>query len=288
MERPKFITDTKGNFYLAFDTALVSGYLPIPIPKLDPVLRWHGPKINLEEEWYPATTFMADYVKHEVVLRFFLSADKQSKIIIRPYTQIYGTGMHVEEAPTKEDYEETAALGLTDIGTVHSHCTAKAFASGIDTRDEEKWPGGLHMTVGNLDEKQYDLHARFAWDVPGEMFEGKVVRAAERTLQTPNLLDWFEMPQHAEHFLVHEPQVQESILYYLIGKPLKAPYPDWWKEKLVQPPPKQYGPPPMRWQGDPGWSGQDFFGDPHRNPPSMVDPPQPTPKRGGGKGQKKP
>ena len=291
MANPQFITDGKGGFYLAFQTNWVSGYLPVPIPKLIPILRWHGPKINLETEWYPATTFMADYLKHEVVLRLFVTAN-QSEIVIRPLTQLYGTGMRIVEAPTKEDYEEISALGLTDIGTVHSHCTSKAFASGIDKKDEEEWPGGLHLTVGNLDESRYDLHARFAWDVPGEEKDGKVVRTSTRTLQTPALEDWFELPAHAQAFVGYEPSLADSILEYLITKPVIAPYPAWWKDKLVAPPPKPLTGPisgpssVMNWEGDRGWTGVDFFGGTGGMHEGMVDPPQPP--RGNRRPSKRP
>jgi hypothetical protein len=236
MEPTNYISDEKGNFYVPFQTDLITGYLPVELPKIkSPVLRWRGPKINVETEWYPVTSFMYDYQKHEVILRLFATADKQS-IVIRPFTQYYGTGMSVTEAPSEEDLKEVNALGLTDIGTVHSHCTAKAFASGIDNKDEANWPGGLHLTVGNLDEKQYDLHARFTWDIPGAEENGKIVRKAQRLHQTPHLRDWFVMPEHVDRFLAEEEELERDIVNYILVKPADSPYPDWWKEKLIDPP----------------------------------------------------
>lgn len=284
MSVPEFITDSKGNFYLSFQSELVSGYLPVPIPKGNPVLRWHGPKIDIEKEWYPATFFMFEHLKHEVVLRLFCTPDRK-EIVVRPFTQIYGTGMHVKEQPTKEDYEEIAALGWTDIGTLHSHCTTKAFASGTDTHDEANWPGGLHITVGELDEDRYDIHSRFAWDVPGQELNGQVVRKAERTLQNPALVDWFSLPPYAAEFIRNEPELEESIIGYLLTKPMIAPYPAWWNEKLIAPPPPPADKniPRQNWEK----GTVDMFGNvysPDRFPdydPAFFEPPPPqapTPK----------
>lgn len=233
MRIPNYFVDKKGNFYTPFRTDLVSGFLPTRLPEITaPALRWHGPKIDLEKQWYPATTFMRDFIDHEVVLRLFVTADKK-EIIIRPLTQLYGTGMSIKEEPTITEQEQIATLGLIDIGSVHSHCNMKAFASGVDSKDEKDWPGGLHLTVGDLDEERYDLHARFCWDLVGQEVNGRVIRKAQRLVQNCAYRDWFKLPQHVEYFLDQEEELSQDIAHYLLVKAVLAEYPDWWKEKLV-------------------------------------------------------
>jgi hypothetical protein len=226
-----FVTDGK-EFFVLFNTPLVRGYMPVPIPKADPVLRWSGPKIDLVKSWYPALRFMQVYANHEVVLRFFMSRNKET-IHIFPLTQIYGTGMSVKEEITKEERDWWAGEGMIEAGTLHSHCTSPAFASGTD-KDDEKNRDGLHLTVGKLKSDQFDLHSRMVWTVPGEEKDGKVIRASSVTVQKPNLMDWFIFPSHIETFIAMEPELEESVVKYVLCKPpgKTIGYPKSWDEKL--------------------------------------------------------
>ena len=235
MNDPEFITDGK-EFFVFFNTPMVRGYMPVPIPKADPILHWHGPKIDLVTAWFPALKFMADYVEHEVVLRLFMTRDKK-EILIFPLTQIYGTGMSVKEDILKEEREWWAQEGLIEAGTLHSHCNGGAFASSTDTNDERN-RDGLHLTVGKLKADQYDLHARMVWTVPGEERDGKLIRASAVTVQQPDLRDWFIFPQHVETFMSLEPELEDSVVKYMLCKPpgKEVTYPPLWKTKLLQRP----------------------------------------------------
>lgn len=228
-----FITDGK-EFFVGFETPLVSGYLPVPIPKADPVLNWHGPKIHLLNSWYPALKFMAEHVEHEVVLRLFMTRARD-EIIIFPLSQIYGTGMSVKEEITKEEREWWGSEGLIEAGTMHSHCNSGAFASGTD-KDDERNRDGLHVTIGKLKGTEYDLHARMTWTIPGEERDGKLVRASMTTSQKPNLRDWFTLPDHVEAFITAEPELEESVIKYVLCKPptWTTNYPAEWKDKLIR------------------------------------------------------
>lgn len=44
-------------------------------------------------------------------------------------------------------------------GTIHSHCTSSAFMSGTDEADEIK-QNGIHITVGHINSKEYQIHYR--------------------------------------------------------------------------------------------------------------------------------
>lgn len=230
-DEPQFITDGK-EFFVAFESSLVSGYMPVPIPKAEPFMHWNGPKIDLVKSWYPALSFMRKYVEHEVVLRLFMTRDK-SEIIIFPLTQIYGTGMSVKEDITKEERESWAASGLIESGTMHSHCNSAAFASATDTHDEDR-RDGLHITIGKLKSDQYDIHARMVWTIPGEEKDGKLIRASITTTQKPVLSEWFIMPGHVLTFIDKEPELHDSVIKYMVTKPFKASYPPEWDAKLIR------------------------------------------------------
>jgi hypothetical protein len=253
----KFITDGK-DFYISFTSPMVSGFIPVPIPKGDPVLRWYGPKIDLLDQWYPALRFMADHADHEVILRLFMTRERD-RIVIFPLTQIYGTGMSVKEDITTEEREKWAQEGLLEAGTMHSHCNMNAFQSGTD-KDDESHRDGLHVTIGKLKEDAFDLHARMTWTLVGEERDGKLIRASQIIRQKPELRDWFILPQVAEEFMAAEPILEAAILKYLLTKPPGKvfAYPTEWNTKLIrrQGPPVLGVPPPssdMRWQGTMMW-----------------------------------
>jgi hypothetical protein len=249
-----FITDGKGGFYTLFESPLVTGYMPVPIPKGEITLRWHGPRIHLERSWWPALKFMEEHVAHEVVLRLFISADK-SEIVIFPLSQIYGTGMSIKEEISNEEREAWAKEGLIEAGTVHSHCEGGAFQSSTDKHDEAA-RDGLHLTVGKLKSDQFDIHSRMTWTIPGEEKDGKVIRASIRTSQAPNLADWFTFPDHVLAFIACEPELERDVIKYVLTKPPHdgVLYPKQWKEKLIAWSPSQYHQQPLSMIDDiPEW-----------------------------------
>jgi len=230
-----FITDGK-EFFIRFETPLVRGYMPVPIPKGDPVLHWNGPKIDLIRSWYPALKFMQDHLQHEVILRFFMPRDR-SEILVFPLSQIYGTGMTVKEEISKEEREWWAVEGMIEAGSVHSHCKSAAFASGTDTHDE-KTRDGLHLTVGKLGNEEFDLHSRMVWTIPGEEKDGKLIRASATTVQKPDLSEWFLFPDYVNTFLALEPEIANGVIKYLLCKPpgKDVTYPKPWDAKLIERP----------------------------------------------------
>jgi len=82
------------------------------------------------------------------------------------FPQRGNTGMaSVELADTSpERTAQRAQFSDTDgwmpFGTVHHHCGGGAFQSGTD-KDNEVHQDGIHITVGKIGMKQYDIHSRF-------------------------------------------------------------------------------------------------------------------------------
>ena len=70
-------------------------------------------------------------------------------------------GMTVRADPDDPRYnKEREAYPDLQFGTLHHHCTMGAFQSGTDLSDEEDREG-LHFTIGKVNTKEHDLHARF-------------------------------------------------------------------------------------------------------------------------------
>lgn len=52
-----------------------------------------------------------------------------------------------------EELKTFYSEGFMDIGTIHSHADFSAFHSGTDISDEENASSGIHITIGNLNDK---------------------------------------------------------------------------------------------------------------------------------------
>jgi hypothetical protein len=124
--------------------------------------KWTGPKLT-EGQWDEMLTFFKwayDTEKSEAQVRLFVHPTLGWKIWAFP--QKGGTGMTTLEIDNEDFKLQRAAIGegYIPFGTVHSHCAAPAFQSGVDTHDE-KSVDGLHITVGDLDKKDgYSIHCR--------------------------------------------------------------------------------------------------------------------------------
>src|SRR5208282_1810415 len=120
----------------------------------------------------------------EGVLRFFKwtyqdsKSESQVRLFVHPvhgwmahaFPQKGGTGLTTKEIESEDAKAQRAAIpeGYTAFGTVHHHCAINAFQSGVDLEDESA-VDGLHITVGNVDKEQMDLHCRLY--VKGNKFE---------------------------------------------------------------------------------------------------------------------
>jgi hypothetical protein len=83
-------------------------------------------------------------------------------------------GMTVKLLEDDGDYKEQRKMfgnGWVMAGSIHHHCTAKAFQSGTDSADE-KDKEGVHVTIGDVLNKTVDLHVRKVLN--GEMMETKM------------------------------------------------------------------------------------------------------------------
>jgi hypothetical protein len=193
-------------------------------------MTWKGPKIP-QEVWYAITSFFKwtyDTTKSESQVRLYVSPTHQTwKAWAFP--QEAETGMSARELPNEDAQRQRQELALNPpewfyFGTVHHHCGMSAFQSGTD-EENEKNQDGLHITVGNLDKPQYDIHARF-------------YRKTMKFEKTLNLSLFFDIgdvlvtwPEMFKNYMPKDIEHQTAIK--LMGKPVTVEFPDQWKANLV-------------------------------------------------------
>ena len=171
-EKPKFFVDDKGVVYVAQETEYTQ-YLqklrnedqPIPLGQAQ-LCAWRKSKIP-----YALWVQIRDFLQ-------WTQAVKRSEGMVTLYTnQLFtewrahaypqkGQGLHVELKQDTPEYREQRALfgdEWVEFGSVHHHCTASAFQSGVDSADETDREG-IHITIGNLDKPLLSWHARIVID----------------------------------------------------------------------------------------------------------------------------
>lgn len=124
-----------------------------------------GPKIP-EKEWREVLAFLKwvnDTTSSEAQVRAYVNV-RLNTWKFWAYPQEAKTGMSAKELDTDQAKEQRRQFkdseGWIYFGTIHSHCSSSAFQSGVDEANESN-QDGLHVTVGKLKDKHYDLHVRF-------------------------------------------------------------------------------------------------------------------------------
>lgn len=156
--------------------------------------------------------------RDEAMVTFFFNA-KENKWAAEIFPQ-RGRGMTVELLEKDSEYTTLRAKygkDWTQCGSVHHHCTMKAFMSGTDA-DDERDRDGVHITLGEITDAEIDTHIRVS-------FNG--------TLFNSTLQDWIEMP--AWYFLL-PPYVTKhlEIDHFALTLPDNVSFPDEWKARLRQ------------------------------------------------------
>ena len=210
-------------------------------------LDYTGPKLS-PELWAQIVGFMEwSYAEHksEAQLRLYVDLEDKQWVAWAFPQEIEAHGLHSKEvsgiAFDKQREELPHAQNLIPYGTVHHPCGIGASQSGTDHADESN-QDGLHITIGNMDKPEHDIHARIAmngtcykvdlsafWDI-GQI-SGNI---------PPNL-----GPVIAEYQMLHT-------------KP-STDFPEQWKKNMVKERPFSHiysgmGTYAHDWQGANGWS----------------------------------
>lgn len=129
-------------------------------------ISWNGPKMPVEM-WQQILSYFKwcyDTTRSECQVRLYVSP-VHNTWRAWAFPQEAKTGMTARELDDEDARTQRANLNMNPpewyyFGTVHHHCGATAFQSGTDEQNE-KDQDGLHITIGKVDEKLHDIHARF-------------------------------------------------------------------------------------------------------------------------------
>lgn len=196
------------------------------IEKTSASLTWVGPTIP-KEEWQRVLAFFQwtyDTYKSESQVRLYVNVQEQTWAAWA-YPQEAKSGMSAREVVNDESKKQREQFDATWLyfGTVHHHCSMSAFQSGVDL-ENEKGQDGIHITVGKMDEKVYDIHARFYRK--GLCFE-------------PDL-SWFwdtgdimaECPVQFQKFLPKD--IRSITARRQMCEPSTVPFPEIWKLNMIE------------------------------------------------------
>lgn len=174
---------------------------------------------------------LIDFETYQKIINFFLwtyqgwQGESQVRLWYNTETKEWATYPMPQEitkgsmATTDSYCEEVSKLfppPWIDFGTGHHHCSAGAFASGQDIKNEQN-QDGFHFTIGNLDKNKLDLHARFSWS--GQLF-----------------------PCHISDFVAGPEWLQEApdnTYYQMLDIMLRTPpecpdFPKQWKQQVTE------------------------------------------------------
>ena len=209
-----------------------------------PEMRWGGAKIPAEV-WQEIVAFfqwsLAE-TQSETQVRLLFNPDT-GQWKAHAFPQKYGTGMTTKELPDDPSYtsqvNEQMADGFIKFGTVHHHCTARAFQSGTDSADEKEM--GVHVTLGNIGSNRHSIHARVSLTIPGTLgSDGKFLTAARHAYYHAVLCDWFDVPCASASF---PDEIREKITEWILCTPVDgATFPAQWATNLIKEPVKTWEP----------------------------------------------
>lgn len=241
-----------------FKDDLFEGFAPIvpPVPTGDPWITFIGtpmlidpPKDKMGQglSWREVQAFFQwvyDTSKSEAQVRCYLNQEKKMWRFWA-FPQQEGTGMTTQEIPEQCDTEcQKVGLhstkGWIEGGSIHSHCSATAWQSSVDSSNEQT-KNGVHITIGKVDKVEHDLHGRVSF------------RGVFYDIMWSN---WFLMPEGLDGlpFKFHE-----SVMQYFLAQapPDDYPFPKEWKDNIIK---KVYSPRPYQIeQGESRYGGSPAF-----------------------------
>lgn len=236
---PKYVVHN-GRVHSRFEHRHLVGYraeeTTIPVVTTLPCLRWQGKKIPIAL-WREVLAFFKWSYKEtrsETQVRIFHNFTT-GEWKFHAFPQEKGTGMTTRELPDHPNRAEDEKVfeGWEVWGTVHHHCAMAAFQSSTDRGNEES-QAGLHITVGNMDKLEHDIHSRVTVVLPGELdAKGELVRAAEKVFYDTDLYSWFELPPEMQNCPA---ALRITVLkYYLVTAAADdETFPQRWKDNVIE------------------------------------------------------
>ena len=166
--------------YESQEHELFSSFQPIETVKQEPSIKWKKSPISMDmwEDIKNICAFTNKEHNSECLIRLYYSPEKD--MWAPGFFKQKMSFMTVKDEFDIEEKERQAPSieGFVEAGSVHHHCGSGAFQSKTDEDDEQN-SNGLHITIGKMNDKKYELHSRFS---------------QEGTFLSPNMLSFFEQP----------------------------------------------------------------------------------------------
>ena len=209
----------KDTVYETVESEYYTGHQPVEIIKGEPNLSWKGGKIPIDE-WNKILAFFKwsyDETHSETQVRLLYNPT-ENKWAAWAFPQEHGTGMTTKEIDgVDKDNQRERFSGYIVNGTVHHHCSSSAFQSGTD-KDNEQSQDGVHITIGNMNEQKYDIHAR-------------VCRS--NAMYSCSYNEWFDYPEEWTTILPKK-FINEAVKEVLVTPPSEPSFPEEWKSNLIK------------------------------------------------------
>lgn len=214
--------DTNGLVLVPEENDLYTGWRPSLEYKLMKTAKFHWKRAKIPfVMWEQVVCFLRwSQRKHkdEAMVTFFYNT-KDDKWAVEVFPQC-GRGMTVDLLEKDPEYAVLRAKYSTDwvqCGSVHHHCTMKAFMSGTDQADE-KDRDGVHITLGEMTDPEVDTHIRVSFD---------------GTMYNSCLFDWIQQPDWMELLPAYMLDVtnMEELIFAL---PDNVEFPEEWKARCRQ------------------------------------------------------
>lgn len=213
MKKPKHIIHDNTVYELS-ESELFSNYkkLSVPVKKPDP--EWLGPKIPWDMWCELVAWCQVTQEKFKSEALAFLFFDIEKKKWSHWYPPQITQGMTVQADDDSEEYRlQRKHFPDLQFGSLHHHCTAKAFASGTDQSDEID-RDGFHFTIGNLESKEHGVHFRLCLE--GTCYEMNPASVIEPSPEVSQLPEKYSKMVHSK--MIQEPQ---DISLWDFTEPLK-------------------------------------------------------------------
>lgn len=204
-----------------FETSLFRGWVAaddIKIADEKPKFEWKGSKIPFEL-WAEVVCFLRwtqkEFKEEAMVTFFYHETEKKWAAWAFPQEP---NGMTIKLLPNTELYKEDRkrfGKGWIQAGSIHHHCTMKAFQSGVDTADEID-RDGIHFTIGEMENNVLDLHVR-------QVFGG--------VQSDTKATDWIDYPQ----YLKDAPDyLRDDFHSFCIRAVRGVPHPKEWEDRIME------------------------------------------------------
>ena len=182
----------------------------------DPGYAWKGRKIAYDL-WVQIACFLRwtqKEFKEEALITLFYNTN-QNTWAAWAFPQ-EPNGMAIKSLQDDHQYKEDRKKFGTDwiqFGSVHHHCTSKAFQSSTD-RDDEISRDGIHITLGDMTDDQMDVHCR-------QVFNG--------IMSDTTLSEWVEAPA----WIAQVPKaLRHEFTYWAMTCIREEPFPEDWKSRV--------------------------------------------------------